>query len=128
MYIGYRMILFDVKSFFTNVPLGETIETISEKVYVKKKIEIPLPKPIIKELLLLYTTYLDFRFNDEIYILIDGVAMGSPLGLLLANILMILLEQNVLRTVSNYLCYWKRYVDDTYASVVPKNIDFLKKN
>ena len=122
------MILFDVKSFFTNVPLGETIETISEKVYVKKKIEIPLPKPIIKELLLLYTTYLDFRFNDEIYILIDGVAMGSPLGLLLANILMILLEQNVLRTVSNYLCYWKCYVDDTYASVVPKNIDFLKKN
>ena len=122
------MILFDVKSFFTNVPLGETIETILEKVYVKKKIETPLPKPIIKELLLLCTTYLDFRFNDEIYILIDGVAMGFPLGLLLANIFMILLEQNVLRTVSNYLCYWKRYVDDTYASVVPKNIDFFKKN
>ena len=128
MYIGYRMILLDVKSFFTNVPLGETIETILEKVYVKKKIETPLPKPIIKELLLLCTTYLDFRFNDEIYILIDGVAMGFPLGLLLANIFMILLEQNVLRTVSNYLCYWKRYVDDTYASVVPQNIDFFKKN
>ena len=47
--------------------------------------------------------------------------MGSPLGPLLANIFMISLEEKVLPKVSSYLCYWKRYVDDTYAYVVPEN-------
>ena len=32
-------------------------------------------------------------FNDEIYIQSDGVAIGSPLGSLLANIFMTSLEE-----------------------------------
>ena len=58
---------------------------------------------------------LHFRFNGETFTQIDGVVMGSPLGPLLANIFMISLEKKVLPNVSNYLCYWKRYVDDTHA-------------
>ena len=121
------MISFDVKSLFTNVPLDETIETILQKVYVEKKIKTSIPKPILKELLLLCTKHLHFRFNGETYTQIDGVAMGSPLGPLLANIFMISLEEKVLPKVSNYLCYWKRYFDDTYAYAVPENIDFVLK-
>ena len=45
------MILFDVKSLLTNVPLDETIETILQKVYVEKKIKTSMPKPILKEVL-----------------------------------------------------------------------------
>ena len=119
------MIPFDVKSLFTNVPLDETIETILQKVYVEKKIKTSIPKPILKELLLLCTKHLHFRFNGEIYTQIDGVAVGSPLGPLLANIFMISLEEKVLPKVSNYLYYWKSYVDDTYAYVVPEKIDFI---
>ena len=48
--IGYKMISFDVKSLFTNVPLDQTIETILQKVYVEKKIKTSIPKPILKEL------------------------------------------------------------------------------
>ena len=40
--IGYKMISFDVKSLFTNVPLDETIETILQKVYVEKKTKTKL--------------------------------------------------------------------------------------
>ena len=61
------------------------------------------------------------------YTQIDGVAMGSPLGSLLTNMFMILLELKVLPKVSYYLCYWKRYVDDTYAYVAPEKIDFILK-
>ena len=125
--IGHKMISFDVKSLFTNVPLDETIETILQKVYAEKKIKTSIPKPILKELLLLCTKHLHFRFNGETYIQIDGVAMGSPLGPPLANIFMISLEEKVLPKVSNYLCYWKRYVDDTYAYVVPEKIGFILK-
>ena len=63
--IGYKMILFDVKSLFTNVPLDETIETILQKVYVEKKIKTSIPKPILKELLLLCTKRFHFSFNGE---------------------------------------------------------------
>ena len=63
--IGYKMILLDVKSLFANVPLDETIATILQKVYVEKKIKTLIPKPILKELLLLRTKRLHFRFNGE---------------------------------------------------------------
>ena len=125
--IGYKMISFDVKSLFTNVPLDETIETILQKIYVEKKTKTSVPKPTLKELIVLSTKHLHFRFNGETYTQIDGVAMGFPLGPLLANIFMISLEEKVLRKVSNYLCYWKRYVDDTYSYVVPEKIGFVLK-
>ena len=102
--IGYKMISFDVKSLFANAPLDETIETILQKVYVEKKTKTSIPKPILKELLLLCTKQLHFRFNGETYTQTDTVAMGSPLGPLLANIFIISLEEKVLPKVSNYLC------------------------
>ena len=103
--IGYKMILFDVKSLFTNVPLDEMIKTILQKVYVEKKIKTSVPKLSLKELLLLCTKHLHFRFNGEIYTQIDRGVMGSSLGSLLANIFMISLGEKVLPKVSNYLCY-----------------------
>ena len=39
----------------------------------------------MKELLLLCTKHVHFTFNEDIYIQLDGVAMGSPLGPFLAN-------------------------------------------
>ena len=62
------MILFDIKTLFTNVPLNKKIGTILEKVYVQKKIKTSIPKPVFKELLLNCTKHLYFRFNGEIYI------------------------------------------------------------
>ena len=83
---GYKMILFDVKNLFTNVPLKETVDIILTKVYDEKKIDTKIPKSILKELVYLCTKHVPFKFNNEIYIQCDGVAMGSPLGPLLANI------------------------------------------
>ena len=64
----------------------EIIQTILQKVYVEKKSKTSIRKPILEELLLLCTKPLHFRFNCEMYIQISRVAMGSPLGPLLANI------------------------------------------
>ena len=83
------MILFDIKTLFTNVPLNKKIGTILEKVYVQKKIKTSIPKPVFKELLLNCTKHLHFRFNGETYIQTDGVPMGSPMRLLLFNIFII---------------------------------------
>ena len=51
--------------------------------------------------------------------------MGSPLGPLLANIFMISLEDSTLPKLELYLCNWKRYVDDTFAYVLPDKIDMI---
>ena len=53
------------------------------------------------------------------------LAMGSPLGSLLANIFMISLEDNTLPKLELYLRNWKRYVDDTFAYVLPDKIDMI---
>ena len=91
----YKVISFDVKSLFSNVPLGKTIHFLLKKVYDEKKIRTKIPKKVFKELLYLCTKELHFTFNSNIYIQYDGVAMVSPLGPLLANIFMTSLEEDL---------------------------------
>ena len=122
---GYKMILFDVKSLFTSIPLNETIDIILTKGNDENKIDTKIPKSILKELLYLCTKHVHFKFNNEVYIQCDGVAMGSPLGPLLANIFMMSLEGNTLPKLEFYLCNWKRYVDDTFAYVLPDKIEMV---
>ena len=62
----YKMILFDVKSLFTNAPLDETISIILQKIYDEGKIETNIPRNEMKELLLLRTKHV--TFNGDIYI------------------------------------------------------------
>ena len=52
---GFKMITFDVKSFFTNVPLHQTVEIILSKIYQEKKIKTSISKNILRELLYLCT-------------------------------------------------------------------------
>ena len=53
---------------------------------------------------------------------VDGVAMGSPLGPVLANIFMSELEMAMIPSLENYLQNWKRFIDDTFAFVLPDKI------
>ena len=52
----------------------------------------------MKELLLLCTKHVHFTFNEDIYIQLDGVAMRSPSGPLLANVFMCSLRVNSTNT------------------------------
>ena len=101
-------------SLFTNVPLDITIDMIL-KVYDEKLINTSIKWKDMKSLLLLCTKSVPFTFNDDMYIQIQGVAMRSPLGPLLANVLMSELENTVVPTLANDLDMWTRYVDDTCA-------------
>ena len=121
----YKMISFDVKSLFTNVALDETISIIVRKIYDEGKIETDIPRNVMKELLLLCTKHVHLTFNGDIYIQLDGVAMGSPLGPLLANVFMCSLEEAIVPTLKDCLVHWKRYVDDTHVYVEPEKIDYV---
>ena len=88
----------DVESLFTNVPVKETIDIILRNVYNHPTLPAPnIPKQKLKELLMLCTTSVPFRNIDgKMYIQIDGMSMGSPLGPTFANFYMADLENRVL--------------------------------
>ena len=77
----------DVCSLFTNVPLDETIDIALDKLY---SLSDPptLPRSVLRKLLEFTTKKSHFLFDGQYYDQIDGVAMGSPLGPVLANIFM----------------------------------------
>ena len=113
---NHKLVSFDVKSLFTNVPLETTINIILKRIYVNKEIKTGIPKKELKTLLLLCTQSVQFYFNGDLYTQIDGVAMGSPLGPVLANIFMVELEKLIV-PVTPEISFWYRYVDDTICFI-----------
>ncbi|BHF65825.1 hypothetical protein SprV_0200883800 [Sparganum proliferum] len=83
------MVMFslDVSSLFTNVPVTETIDYICEFLSASQR-EIGIPTKTLKELSLRCTLNVQFLFDNQLYRQVDGVAMGSPLGSLLADVFM----------------------------------------
>ena len=112
---GAFMASFDVTSLFTNIPLDETIQICLDN-YVKGQGNTS-EVSVMRGLLKLCTSESAFTFDGCLYRQRDGVAMGSPLGPLLANVFM-----------SHNECIWlancpsefkpilyRRYVDDTFV-------------
>ena len=79
----------------------------------------------MKKLLLLCTKNVHFTFNNKIYQQCDGVAIGFPLGPVIAGIFMVELERTLLPRLTEYMTPWKRYVDDTIATVQLTSIDHV---
>ena len=101
--LGFTMASFDVKLLFTSVPLTETIDIILDRAYNRKKISTVLTKNEMKKLLTLCTKSVHFTLNNEIYVQNDGVAMGSPLGPILANVFMVELENTLIPRLQQHI-------------------------
>ena len=71
----------------------------------------------MNNLVTLCTKNIQFTFNNDIYQQKDGVAMGSPLGPVLAGIIMVELQNSVVPQLNSHLRFWKPYVDDTLTTV-----------
>ena len=111
---GTFMCSYDVVSLFTNIPLEETINICLDILYRDEDVPKPgLPEALLRKLLVKATTEVEFSFDDIIYRQIDGVAMGSPLGPVLANIFVGSCEQKIDRACLPLL--YDRFVDDTFA-------------
>ena len=119
----------DMESLFTNVPVLRTIDYICDHVYRSS------PHPLLniaeihlRELLRICTQESAFRCpRGNLYQQIDGVAMGSPLGVLFANFFMGSVEKEVFSRIARPLSYG-RYVDDIFVRTTdPENRDHLRR-
>jgi len=114
------LVSFDVSSLFTNVPVDETIEMLAEKGFkdnwFNKEYDLNITKTDLIELLEVATKNQLFQFEGNLFEQVDGVAMGSPLGPLMANAFMCNIEEK-LENQNKMPAFYKRYVDDTLSKM-----------
>ena len=106
------LVSYDVTSLFTNIPLQETIDRVINLIFNHNP-NLNITRKELKKLFLFATSQTHFIFNSKFYNQIDGVAMGSPLAPVLANIFMGFHESNWLNQYNlNKPKFYLRYVDD----------------
>ena len=116
------LVLYDVVSLFTNVPLKDTIDYICSLINFS---DFVFNRRTLKTLLQMACCDVIFSFNETLYCQTKGVAMGSPLGPILASFAMSKIETQL----NNQPLFYARYVDDilcAFHSETEAN-EFLKE-
>ncbi|XP_069175113.1 uncharacterized protein [Procambarus clarkii] len=111
----------DVESLFTNVPVDQTIRMMMDRVYrdsVCTPLDIPESMSMLRKSLQACNKDAPFLSPDgHMHTQVDGVAMGSPLGVLFVNFYMGTIEQRVLADMDlrpAIYCKYKRSVVNAY--------------
>jgi len=99
---GDMLVSFDVVSLYTYIPIKEAIDVINH-----------LTDPDTACLVEICLTSTFFSFEGEFFEQRCGVAMGSPLSPVVANIFMEDFESKALASARLLPKLWKRFVDDT---------------
>ena len=71
----------EADSLFTNILLDKTIDICVDNLYNDNENPLNIPKYDFPSLLNIATKESFFTFNNKYYKQVEGVAMGSPLGL-----------------------------------------------
>ena len=119
----------DVESLFTNVPVEETINMICDRIYRNDDTPtLVVPEDALRALLRLCTMKAPFiTHRGEMYTQVDGIAMGSPLGVLFADFYMGIIEERVFSNHEKPAIYC-RHVDDTFVQgSSPEQIEELRR-
>ena len=98
----------DVQSLFTMVPLDDVLDFIGRKVN-EGSFSPPIPFQQFRQLIEICTKNNYFEWSDDIYKQIHGVAMGSPLSPVLANLYMEYFESEILPYLNTQPLLWLRY-------------------
>ena len=107
----HKLVSFDGKSLFTSIPLQLALDC-TEKAIKNSTVELPLPTDDIMDLpvlnLCLTSTY--FQYNGKHYKQLHSTAMGSPVSVVVAEIVMQNIEEQALATYMRTITLWLRYI------------------
>ncbi|MES9973314.1 MAG: reverse transcriptase domain-containing protein, partial [Candidatus Thiodiazotropha sp.] len=119
------MISFDIVSLYTNVPKNRAIERLTELLIedetLNMRTKLTVEQIVEGIALCLNASY--FRYDTAIYSQEQGLAMGSPISPVLANIYMEHVESQILNQFPHPPKIWWRYVDDTFVIMKRDQID-----
>ena len=124
------LVSFDVVSLFTRVPIARALQVSRDR--LERDPSLPertcLSVDDICNLLglCLDATYLSFE--GTVYRQVHGTAMGSPVSVVVANLVMEDIEQEALSTFHSPPLFWRRYVDDTCTALPLDLVDSLHQH
>ena len=102
----------DVESLITNILVQETINYITEQIYVHKKLMPICLKVIIRRLLIKLAMECTFKFSSRFLKQVDGCTMEGSLCVNVSDIYMVKMENNVL--IPSKPIFYHKFVDDIY--------------
>ena len=105
-----------MKSLFSSIPLQLALQC-TEATIQQSTVKLPLPTEDIMDLLNLCLPSTYFQYNGKHYKQLHGTAMGSPVSVVVAEIVMQHVEERTLATCRQTIPLWLRYVDDTFTAV-----------
>ena len=116
-----------MKSVFTGIPLQLALDC-TENDIKNSTVELPLPTDDIMDLLNLCLTSTLFQYHDKHCKQLHGTAMGFPVSVVVAEIVMQNIEEQALATYTRAIPLWLRYVDDTFTAVHKDGIDDFREH
>ena len=125
--ITETMVSFDVKSLLKFVPMELEVSIARDQLRVDGRLKdrTKLTVDDICEGLILCLNDTNFTFRGQHYQQIFGTAMGSPVSVVVANMVMEDIEQKAIRSFRNPLRICKRYVDDTFVITDQKEVGYF---
>ena len=119
------LVSFDVVSLFTRVPTSRAIQVTCDCLMndpsLPDRTSFTVDDICSLLQLCLEATYL--VFEGKVYRQIHGTAMGSPVSVVVANLVMEDVEQEALSTFHTPPRFWRRYVDDTCTALPSDLVD-----
>ena len=120
------MVSFDVVSLFTKVPVHLATKVSQDRLLrdtsLAERTSLSADKVINLLSFCLDATYL--AYNGDVFQQIFGTAMGYPVSVTVANLVMEDVEEGALSTCSHPPPpFWKQYVDDTFTALPEDQVD-----
>ena len=118
------LVTIDVSSLYLNIPQEEGVTVTLD--FMEAEGALPLPRPVLEQLLNIVLKCNIFKFGGQIYKQIKGTAMGTKCAPAFAGIFMHQLEQQFLEDAPLKPSLYRRYIDDIFL-IWPHCEDSLKQ-
>ena len=119
---------FDIVSLLTKIPVDRAVDIAHDRLLHDSTLEerTALSPDQITKLLAFCLKATFLKYKDNYYQQTFGTAMGSPVSVTVANLVMEDVEDRALTSYRSPPLFWKRYVDDVCAAVQEDDMQDFK--